>query len=299
MWPAVRAELRLRRTWVRAGRAAAVVAVVALVLMPVNGSVLVSGHPEAQAPEEYFYDWYDRSLWQYSSGFLINQLVVLAVGAALVFDGPVRSPRVLAAKAVLAAGAGVLLAAVNAAVAIPVAALIVGPPPVRDLQRAGWEPGTYLTNVLGDPPALLALAVLLGAFPLYALIGVGLAVLVPRRWVLVSMVLVWWVGSFWVGVYPLHDNVETAPFWQFLLLPQWAGLDSIMLTSAMIYHPLGGYLPPEYNFRPEYFPPPEYDPPLEYAHGGLLLGALGFAVLLNAAAWCVLARRRAGTGAGG
>lgn len=54
MWPAVRAELRLPRTRVRIGWAAAVVAVAALALMPVNG--LFVSHPEAQA-EEIFYDW--------------------------------------------------------------------------------------------------------------------------------------------------------------------------------------------------------------------------------------------------
>lgn len=47
-------------------------------------------------------------------------------------------------------------------------------------------------------------------------------------------------------------------------------------------------------------PPPHHSLPPEYAQVGLLLGALGYAVLLNAAAWYVLARRRARTaGTGG
>lgn len=195
MWPAVRAELRLPGTRMRVGLAAAVVAVAALVLMPING--FLGGSTDPQSAEQPYFDWYSRALWQHSSGFLIGQLVALALGAALVFNGPIRSPRVLATKAVVAAGAGVLLAAVNAAVAIPVAAVIVGTAPVRELEYLGWPPGTYLANVLGDPAALRTLAVLLGAFPLYTLIGVGLGVLVLWRWVRLPVILLWWVGSCW------------------------------------------------------------------------------------------------------
>ncbi|MGX7675364.1 hypothetical protein [Plantactinospora sp. DSM 117369] len=180
-----------------------------VLLMPVNAGYhdfWVNYDP--QGDDQLLAGYYTGGVQIATSGFLVGHLLALLLGAALVLAdyaparlvGPDAAPdprRVLPGKLTVAAGAGLLLALLNAAVSIPLAASDLGTPPSRArVEAAGLS---FDPDLLADPGVRLTIAVGLAMFPLLAAVGVGLGALLGTWSRLFAVLVLWGLASIVVG----------------------------------------------------------------------------------------------------
>ncbi|MDW5323002.1 hypothetical protein [Plantactinospora sp. KLBMP9567] len=179
----------------------------AVLLMPVNAGYhdfWVNYDP--QGDDQLLARYHTDGVQTATSGFLVGHLLALLLGAALVLAdyaparlaGPVPDPRrVLPGKLTVAVGAGLLLALLNAAVSIPLAASGLGTPPSRArVEAAGLS---FDPDLLADSGVRLTIAVGLAMFPLLAAVGVGLGALVGTWSRLFAVLVLWGLASIVVG----------------------------------------------------------------------------------------------------
>jgi hypothetical protein len=151
------------------------------------------------------------SIFRYTSGLLFGQLLALIVGVVLA-----RRHR----------------HAVAFAVAVPLGAL---------LAAAAFVVWTLLDSVgsggsgyapLGDPVVRSVLALELAAYPLFAVVGVGLGVLwhgVAGHVGLTALVIAFWLVGTLIGLF--QDDGGDAPHWLYWAMPPVGAATAITLTG--------------------------------------------------------------------
>ncbi|MEH1130496.1 hypothetical protein [Micromonospora sp. CPCC 206061] len=180
------------------------VTALAVILLPLNDGyyeLWVNYDPQGDAQQ---HEWqYTTRAFRYTSGVLCGQLVALLAGAALAVR---HRAWALAAAVPL----GVLLAAVTFAVAYA---------------RDGRGP-------LDDVGIARLVAVELAAFPLFAAVGVGLGLLLARRWRLLPLALPAFAVLWAIGL--MQDDRWAGPMWILWLLPPLAAAAAIPLTTMSV-----------------------------------------------------------------
>ncbi|MCW6010403.1 hypothetical protein K1W54_38530 [Micromonospora sp. CPCC 205371] len=180
------------------------VALLATMLLPLNdGFYEFWVNYDAQGDAQQ-YEWRQTTrAFRYTSGVLCGQLVALLAGAVLAL-------RHRAWALASAVPLGAVLAATTFAVAYA---------------RDGKDP-------LADAGIARLVAVELAAFPLFAAVGVGLGLLLGRRWWLLPLTLpavaiMWAIGL-------TQDDRWGGPEWLLWLLPPLAAAAAIPLTTMSV-----------------------------------------------------------------
>ncbi|MEV4281155.1 hypothetical protein [Actinoplanes xinjiangensis] len=206
----------------RALRTIPVMVLLVIVLMPVNeGFYVTSINYDAQGDSQQWEWRYNREVMRNTSGYLAGHMLALITGVWLA-----RRHRYPSAVA-LAAGIGTALAATAF-----LTAHLLGGERVRVAAdgRALWEPA-----VIGEVPY----GPLLAAFPLYALAGAGLGVLLagrPRSRAAriaagTALLLGWWVATA-TGL--MQDDRLGLPLWSLVVLPPLAAATAIGMASLSL-----------------------------------------------------------------
>jgi hypothetical protein len=192
-------------------------ALVATVAWVCNGGFSDMVNPDPQS--EFQLDEWKRmtAIFQHTTGLLYGQLLALIVGAAL------------AARhrwAVAVALAGLMSAAL--AVTAFFAGQLLGP-------LGAASDGDYLP--MGDPVFIRMLIRELVAYPLYALSGVGLGVLirhwlVPRGWTLIALLVPPWMVATLVGLF--QNDGGDAPHWLYWVAPPIAAATAVSLSALSL-----------------------------------------------------------------
>jgi hypothetical protein len=254
------------------------VAVLAALLMQLNADYAeawVNGDPQGddQALEMY----YTGVVFTRTSGHTAGQILALVLGAMLTLTAsrPSGASRpVPPARVVAALLGGAVLALVNAAVALPLAAAVhpATHPAIADRHSYGM---TFDAVPLHDPGVLRVLVTGLMAFPLYAVAGVvwGTMIRQWQWWVLIGMV---WLPGVVCGVFAMLVADRVGPVWSFLLctlVPPVATVVSTQSTAAEQYVSLA------IGSLNEQYPPPlaaaaVLAGPMFYTAAGYLLARL-------------------------
>ncbi|MFY1686922.1 hypothetical protein [Plantactinospora sp. WMMB782] len=217
--------LRSPVSWV----APALLVTAAVLLMPLNAGYhdfWVNYDP--QGDDQLLTRYHVDGVQTATSGFLVGHLLALLLGAVLVLAdyAPARLAHrdsvpdpglVLPGKLVVAAGAGLLLGLLNAAVSVPLAASDWGPAPSRDRVAAAGL--AFDPELLADSGVRLTIAVGIAMFPLLAAVGVGLGALVGTWSRLCAVLVLWGLASVVLGgAVSLSTPRLAAPTFALLLL---------------------------------------------------------------------------------
>jgi hypothetical protein len=195
-------------------------ALLAWAAMSVNGGFYewaVNFDPQGDDQQQ---EWQDYTrLFRYTSGMLLGQLLALVVGAVLS-----RWHRQAVALA-LAIPLGALLAAVSVAAAHPLASLL--------------QTSRYAVSPYHDPDLLPILLRELIAYPLLAVAGVGLGILLKGRRILPALLLLGWCIAMLAGL--LQTDRYAAWPWTLWTIPPMSAGTALALAgqspSAWGHHP--------------------------------------------------------------
>lgn len=220
------------------------VAIVAALLMQPNAGYAESWvNGDAQGEDQALEVYYTGVVFTRTSGHTAGQILALVLGAMLTLTGKTRggvAGAVPPARVIAALLGGAVLALVNVAVTLPLAAAVhpATHPAIAERRSYGM---TFDAVPLHDPGVLRVLVTGLMAFPLYAVAGVVWATMI-RQWQ-------WWVliGTVWLpgvvcGVFAMLIAEHVGPVGSFLLctlVPPVATVVSTQSTAAEQYVWLG------------------------------------------------------------
>jgi hypothetical protein len=228
-------ELRAFRRWPFPLLAVGV-AVFTVVLMPINagyGPQFLNG--DAESYDEQLELYYTDLVFTRSSGQTAGQILALVLGAALVLVSK-RSARLSLPRLGAAMIGGLFLAAINAAVALRLAAM-AAPDTLDSVEGVRAVGMTFAADPLHDPGVLRVLLSGLAAFPLYAAAGAIWAAVIRQWqwWVLIS--LSWVPGSLfgWFTSVGTEYPNAVVPFLLDTLVPPAATIASAQVTADEQY----------------------------------------------------------------
>jgi hypothetical protein len=223
-----------------------VMALLAWAAMSVNGGFYefaVNYDPQGDAQQQ---EWQNYTrLFRYTSGMVVGQLLAVLVGVALSH----WHRQVIAL--VLAIPLGALLALVSVGAAHPLAAM--------------QQTGRFAASPYHDPVLLPVLLRELAAYPLVAVAGVGLGILLRGRRVLPAVLLLGWCVATLTGLFQTGTN-HAWPWLLWTVPPVAAGTALALAGTSLNEESVPPVLLGDWGHR---------------ASIALLVGAAAWAVALN------------------
>ena len=220
---------------------AVAVALLVVLLMKLNADYAeawVNG--DAQGEDQELELYYTGVVFTRTAGHTAGQLLALVLGAMLTLASSVATRPIPPARVGAALLGGAVLALVNVAVAVPLAAAVYPATHPAMAERHSYGM-TFDAVPLHDPGVLRVLVTGLAAFPLYALAGVIWATII-RRWQWWILIATSWLPAAGCGVIAPRIADDVGPAWTFLLctlVPPIATVVSAQSTAAEQYVWLG------------------------------------------------------------